>query len=196
MSPQRPGDGAPIEPLKACPRCGYDLTGLPEVHTCPECGLEYDPHCRVMRSDVRRFEYKQLLFGGALLAMIAIVAIAYGVPHVDAWLLTVIGVGMLASIWRLARGAGRSYELTINRRGVQFDHPGLPDRVIAWDEIGEAGYSWVRGRFYLRARDGTMLFTCGRMRLGGAREARRCADAIYWLKRVYADCTPPNSGGT
>jgi hypothetical protein len=25
-----------------CERCGYDLRGLPEGHTCPECGRQYD----------------------------------------------------------------------------------------------------------------------------------------------------------
>ena len=28
--------------LKHCPECNYDLRGLPYVHSCPECGVEYD----------------------------------------------------------------------------------------------------------------------------------------------------------
>ena len=27
----------------ACQQCGYRLAGLPEMGTCPECGIEYDP---------------------------------------------------------------------------------------------------------------------------------------------------------
>lgn len=25
-----------------CGTCGYDLRGLPKMHKCPECGVEYD----------------------------------------------------------------------------------------------------------------------------------------------------------
>ncbi len=28
--------------FKMCPQCGYLLKGLPDVHTCPECGTAYD----------------------------------------------------------------------------------------------------------------------------------------------------------
>lgn len=26
---------------RVCPRCAYSLVGLPDEHTCPECGIEY-----------------------------------------------------------------------------------------------------------------------------------------------------------
>lgn len=34
---------------KICHRCGYDLSGLPEDHRCPECGLRYDADTRSWR---------------------------------------------------------------------------------------------------------------------------------------------------
>jgi len=33
--------------LPFCPRCTYSLTGLPEAHQCPECGLPYDAESRM-----------------------------------------------------------------------------------------------------------------------------------------------------
>ena len=32
----------PKEYLTRCLKCGYNLTGLPPQHRCPECGLKYD----------------------------------------------------------------------------------------------------------------------------------------------------------
>lgn len=32
------------ERIQHCPLCGYEIRGLPEAHTCPECGFEYDEH--------------------------------------------------------------------------------------------------------------------------------------------------------
>ena len=37
-----PGEAREILRLHRCPKCEYDLTGLPAAHRCPECGYEYD----------------------------------------------------------------------------------------------------------------------------------------------------------
>ena len=39
MTDREPRD---ILRLKRCPRCSYDLAGLPRNHACPECGFRYD----------------------------------------------------------------------------------------------------------------------------------------------------------
>ena len=36
------GKAEDILRLNYCPRCGYDLGGLPGGHVCPECGFEYE----------------------------------------------------------------------------------------------------------------------------------------------------------
>jgi len=34
--------------LDRCPRCRYRLTGLPDVHTGADCGIEYDKRIAVV----------------------------------------------------------------------------------------------------------------------------------------------------
>lgn len=41
--------------LSACPRCNYDLRGLPADHQCPECGLKYDAESEAFRIPRRRW---------------------------------------------------------------------------------------------------------------------------------------------
>lgn len=40
--PDEPRDPRNILRLRRCPKCDYDLAGLPRRHRCPECGFEYD----------------------------------------------------------------------------------------------------------------------------------------------------------
>ncbi len=35
--------------LPECPACLYDLSGLPDEHECPECGLQYDRSMALLR---------------------------------------------------------------------------------------------------------------------------------------------------
>ena len=37
-----PHDRTPPPRLLMCPRCSYDIAGLPRQHRCPECGFAYD----------------------------------------------------------------------------------------------------------------------------------------------------------
>lgn len=39
--------GFPPSGITLCPRCDYELTGLPIVGACPECGLRYDAESQV-----------------------------------------------------------------------------------------------------------------------------------------------------
>ena len=43
-----------LGPLRHCPHCRYDLTGLPRNHRCPECGQPYDETMLELRTGIHR----------------------------------------------------------------------------------------------------------------------------------------------
>lgn len=51
----------PESPQTECLNCGYNLTGLPPEHRCPECGQAYDASARVWRPRHPRMRYLGLL---------------------------------------------------------------------------------------------------------------------------------------
>lgn len=55
--------------ITQCPRCDYQLEGLPQVGTCPECGLDYDPLCTVTELGTNRWDVRQLVLAGILIAV-------------------------------------------------------------------------------------------------------------------------------
>jgi hypothetical protein len=54
----------PAPGLEHCPRCGYDLRGLPGNHRCPECGFEYDEQTWIRRPKHPRSAYVPLVLAG------------------------------------------------------------------------------------------------------------------------------------
>ncbi len=88
-----PTDHPPLAPV--CTRCGYNLTGLPTVGRCPECGYEYDS------AHPPQFAERPPWGAGALLIPPAI--IFFGVPIALASGFAVSFVlFVVASVWLLA----------------------------------------------------------------------------------------------
>ena len=82
----------------ACPACGYSLHGLPAQHTCPECGLGYEPGMAVYRQ--KRLESTA---GLALGASLLIAGAAMLVWKGDPLLVTVGAIWTPLHLWRLRR---------------------------------------------------------------------------------------------
>lgn len=69
----------PESSLTECLRCGYDLTGLPPAHRCPECGQPYDASTRVWRPRSPRMRYVVLL--AVIPAVFVVVERSAGIVH-------------------------------------------------------------------------------------------------------------------
>lgn len=175
------------DPERLCPKCAYSLKGLPVVHTCPECGSEYDPHALVIRFDVQQYERRQMGYATILLAMIGFVSFRAGIQQDDILLLVIIAGSMLTSLVKMCRARSTPYLLSINRCGVQFEHPKLRERRLLWSTIDRAKFRWLSGRFYLYGDDGKKLISIRPHWIGGRRVARMCATRINSLAQIYSD---------
>jgi hypothetical protein len=103
-----------------CPRCDYDLRGLPPEGICPECGRPYDQKSIILHgwaSGQMRSHWWNLLSIGAW-ALPAIM-MRFGVSSV----LVVLGFGIGASVWA-GRFRAPTTRVKLNEHGcAQYENP-------------------------------------------------------------------------
>ena len=167
--------------------CRYDLTGLPEVHTCPECGFENDPHARVIRLFPQRRIYGHFVAVGIWILLIMRGALS---QYTAAVVLSSIAVVLLVTTFYWSRIAGSPRRLVLNRHGVRFDHPSISGEAIPWAGLAKAEFDWVFGKLWLISPEGTTLREVPYRKLGSTRLSRRCADEINRLAVLYVQATP------
>ncbi len=76
--------------LRRCPRCDYNLEGLPRSHICPECGFAYDASMFVLYGWPRRSDrpvlWRALLSLAANLpVVIFLFYLAFATPRFSVW---------------------------------------------------------------------------------------------------------------
>ena len=119
-----------------CPQCDYDLTGLPEAHSCPECGFAYDAFTRTWRvaSDSRRassFFYWIIMIGALTFVSLNVRRqITGGKIAVDiSDIFVLVGYGLALFLWRpqliIALGPSGIYRKRLLSRG----------QLISWNRV-------------------------------------------------------------
>ena len=91
--------------MKPCPKCDYDLTGLPEVHVCPECAFAYDAHATSVRLFGRR-ENRRVMIIGMLYSIPFVIAFRHILGVLGSWGtigLIVAVIGTLLVYWQRDR---------------------------------------------------------------------------------------------
>ncbi len=123
--------------ISGCPRCDYDLTGLPSQHACPECGFAYDEHTMVWKRirPTVRIPWRYTLEAVPSFLLFSIVVwqapVIFGINR---WLLIICIVAIAAGLYRLLRGPRL---LCLSPSGVEIYPRGiLRPTVIRWLDVG------------------------------------------------------------
>jgi hypothetical protein len=169
-----------------CPRCNYDLTGLPEIHTCPECGLNYDPD--TVAIELRGVRHPvAVLFWAVIWIALLVFILQRGAPRMRDWFfLTVAGAGFLVDLYRSFIRSGLRNRLVINHEGLHFKLSCGDDRIVRWEEIGLADRTWVTGTLRIRGPDGSSVFVCPFAEFNRNKKmVLRSIAEINRLKKIY-----------
>jgi hypothetical protein len=174
-----------------CPRCNYDLTGLPETHVCPECGCPYDSHSTAIPLSGRRTHYLVAamylpLVGGLLWFRGPRLFTAGNVAVLGTCVATAIG-----TIVAVLRRGGLPTRLILHHEGIELVTPGQEPLTWPWHVIAEAAVSRVTGRFKIAGKDGTELYARHYGRLGRFSVVERCAKEINARVGRYSDRATP-----
>lgn len=194
--------------LRECPRCAYDLTGLPREHVCPECGLVYDasmfvvdawtkddfhlPETQLLLAKNWRSRIGPLLRSGLSIAYLAFLGwIIYAMPGFT-FLGIVLGLAIVGTAWRTvvirranARRRG-TLRWVFSLDGVAQQVSNRPIRWIPWERVRRLDFRAVQPEAWrVRLTEGGF----GLGLFGGARRwfsGRASFDAIVMLSKRRA----------
>lgn len=167
--------------IRACPSCEYDLAGLPDEHTCPECGFEYDPDAVVIHLPGKAPAVGNLL-GVGILALLVIQQIMRvttgGDSYSDAFTFIMLVLCVATILCEFLGYVAGKHRFILNRNGVRVEHPDVTNETVRWSDIRRAKYSWVWGSLHLLGQDGRVLREFTMAQLGRGKTGRKCAKLI------------------
>lgn len=181
-----------------CQICNYSLAGLPDAHTCPECGTAYDPHSAVIRLACHGADHRSLLLGVIIFALVFWPAITQNrvrdaLPCGVTFLLL-----MAAPAYRcLLRHPKSQHLVFLDQHGIRFDHPDVRPGPIPWHDFAFAKVSWITGRFRIVGTSGRTLVRKPYCDLGSLSRMRDVVETMNRLARIYKESTeasPPTPG--
>lgn len=173
--------------MLTCPRCSYNLQGLPAAYTCPECGLEYDPNCRVTSIEPSESLTTQVALGVLLLAGLLWGMHVTGFDKRDVYLIALVLLSLSFTALRRSHTNFRSLVIITNHQGMRFENLGPQPREFGWTEIGSIQCTWPRRRLELLSPQGRTLLNCPPQVLGGRRQARWIAMHLEQQRQRYCE---------
>lgn len=184
-----------------CPRCGYDLRGLPLTYQCPECAFEYDPAAITIRlkgARPRMFDFYAIL--GVAGGMGIVLMVVFGGTAARSWLsaehtfgeyalqlakLAAVSVAGCFAGKRIIRRLTGTQELLINRLGIQFVDPDMPTDRIPWRLVGQALHNGNERAFLILDKSGNPIARCADDVIGDDARIGLCVSKINELRKEY-----------
>ena len=169
-----------------CPRCDYDLSGLPTQHTCPECGCNYDEYSIGIALTARRQQLWGLWVALPLFALATWLEVSQssrGWDNLRHFL--VPGAILVGVAFRFVRRGGLPTRMILDRDGVELVTPGQEPLRWPWYDIRRVEVGWMSGAFRLYADKKETLISRNYRALGDLNTARQCAAEINRRIELY-----------
>lgn len=171
-----------------CPACGYDLTGLPEEHRCPECGFVYDAHTIVIDFRLPRALAWQMAY---VAAWVAWAWFLFWRHAVDArWIVAAVLASAVLLLWRyhqLNVASSKSGRCILCKGGIAIERPREESWHETWVEFDRSHIGLVQGRLRIWNKQGRIVFDAPYRHFGSYKNAKRCAREINRLAKVYGE---------
>lgn len=157
--------------LARCPLCAYSFVGLPDHHTCPECGFVYEREA-VMFSQRRRPWKVLCIAHGALLLGAVIVFVWRGVlsPALALGAVGVVGFG-----WRLREP---KKFILVSRRWLRLLRVSEAEQRYPMEAIERATWNRLDGMVDVLGRSGAVVVRIPSSVLWSHRRSKTLASTI------------------
>ncbi len=171
-------------PLQKCPRCRYSLTGLPDIHRCPECAFEYDKRMVVIEQSAKLSWFLVGMYSvGALMwtsYLAATSSFGWG-----SLILTVFWFATFLGARQSIRLRNRSKALLWPDGLILLPAQGDFMYYASWDDVSRVEYDRLGGGAKLLAHDGSTLHAVPYDFFGSGRISKEFIAAANRIREQY-----------
>lgn len=172
--------------LDRCPRCEYSLSGLPDFHRCPECGLDYELDSASFAPSGGARSY--MILGSVLL--LTNLGFCFGLfgnvkpgGWLGGWALAIIAIRVGVGRWLM-----RNRRIIVSRKQLRVFHGNGKEQSFEMPLICRARWRFTTGETELVSTDGQVIDTLPAAFLGSHRDMQRVARAITAYAAPLEEC--------
>ncbi|HRX84426.1 MAG TPA: hypothetical protein P5572_05340 [Phycisphaerae bacterium] len=190
--------------LAQCPRCEYQLRGLPILHRCPECGLAVDRRWMILGGQDAPMSKRRRHIHLVVRVILSVYLLFYAAainrvmrPPPFGLLAIIVGYGLIVFAFFRSLRRSRGF-IGLGPDGVCIVPPGRRGLTYAWPTVGRARYDIALGSVLVPCGDRTLRLRNRAYFSGSPREADRCVQAINAYPRPVqpSPSSPSRSGNS